>query len=604
MVIFEKEYMTAKKIVSSLILGFLILINPLQSFAVYSQASAKTYLSSKTSNAWATIALSAIGENNLNLDYLKNISGSSAINFEAPILAITASGNDPKTFGSIDYVAKLKTFYTSSQLGDTTTVNDDIFGILALTSAGLPSSDEVISNSKKFILDHQNSDGGWGWSISASSDTNTTASAVMVLRSVNISADDEAITKAKNYLLSAQNTDGGFTYDPKSSYGTDSDISSTAWVILALSSLNIDPTTIKKVDKNSFDYLSSQQNPAGYFDTSETSFTTTQTAYAVLALSGKTLPTKILNSSTENFKFRIEGAKETVCSGSTQGPTALDIVKNASAQCGFTYNITATAYGPYLDKINTDLASGNTGWQYTVNNTPPSVGAADYTLKTGDSVLWYFESFDVKITRLTLSQSEITTGQNTQVNIEYTNDGKNWLALSGAKVYFGTQSATTDSEGKTTISAPDGYYNLFAEKTGYVRTNSSLLKVGAPSGQNIDLSITIPENPGKVEGATISFSVDTSNMDYGNFKAGTPNIKNIKISNTGNTPVVMQANVSGDNVFKDNLQLNSSSWSKFKASMDGGQETNVETKLIIPSTYKITAGKKTGQLIFWATPKQ
>ena len=90
------------------------LLSPIQkAFASYDAQAAETFLFNNQSSGspWVTMALAATNATGINSDYLKNISGSSAINFEAPILAITALGQDPAKFGSQDYVAELKSFY-------------------------------------------------------------------------------------------------------------------------------------------------------------------------------------------------------------------------------------------------------------------------------------------------------------------------------------------------------------------------------------------------------------------------------------------------------------------------------------------------------------
>jgi len=72
----------------------------------------------------------------------------------------------------------------------------------------------------------------------------------------------------------------------------------------------------------------------------EDGFSPITTAYAVIALQDKSLPINIFSGApAELFDFRIEGSLEQVCAGKAAGPTALDIVKNASSLCGFTYEI-------------------------------------------------------------------------------------------------------------------------------------------------------------------------------------------------------------------------------------------------------------------------
>ena len=137
------------------------------------------------------------------------------------------------------------------------------------------------------------------------------------------------IFKTHLIFLTAQNQDGGFTYDPTSSFGTASDSSSTAWVVWALNSLKIDPTSWNKAENNPISYLESNQSSAGFFKyqagSPEDTFSAVTTAYAVIALAGKTLPVKLSSSPAQTFAFRIEGKNETVCEGRAFGPTALDI---------------------------------------------------------------------------------------------------------------------------------------------------------------------------------------------------------------------------------------------------------------------------------------
>lgn len=595
-----------KQTVSILLLGA-FLLSPIFSAASFNQSTAQDYLLNHPNSPWATMALTVLGQTNIPADHLKNITASSAIEYAAPILAITALNKDPRTFGSKNYVAALEEFYSQGQLGDPQTLNDDIFGLLALVSSGQNQNSEIVVGIKDFISNHQNTDGGWGFMLNSSSDTNMTAAAIAALIASGVSGSDTKIQNAVTFLKQAQNNDGGFPYDPKSSYGTDSDSSSTAWVIWALNALHIDPTSWSKSDGNPVTFLESNQTAQGYFkyqsSSQEDTFSAVTTAYAVIALSGKTLPLSVFSPSQTilNFPFRIEGSNETICEGQTAGPTALDIVKNASLACGFTYNITQTAYGPYLNKINDDQAFGMTGWLYLVNNTSPSVGAADYVLKPGDDVLWYFGDFGWKPSRLTLSNSEINSGQNAQALVEFYEDG-NWQTLSGATVYFGTNNVLTDSAGQANLSAPDGYYKVYAQKPGYIKSNSLLLKVGQPHSASVSLQADFV---GQVQGTTtpdqsIAFMVEPDNLDFGQISSGSSQTKTLVIKNTGSMNLQIESIVSGDSVFKDNLFLNDLMWRKFKTFVTAGQNQDTKVSLNIPQTYSATFGPKTASLTFWA----
>lgn len=596
-------------------------LSPLSARAAYNQSAAKTYLLSHSGNPWSALGLLALGQTP-NVDFLKNFSGNSAIDYAAPILALTGAGKDPKTFSGEDSVLKLKSFYTQNQLGDPATVNDDIFGSLALLSGGEDKDGQILSTLKNFILQNQNPDGGWGFALSSGSDSNTTAAGIVALKALGVPADNAKIVSAIAYLKTAQNQDGGFTYDPKSSYGTTSDSSSTAWALWALNALNIQPEVWAKDGHNPAEYLSSTQTDAGFFEwqagSGENSFSAVNTAYAAIALSGKTLPfaPSLPNlPANEQYSFRIEGSSQTVCEGKAAGPSALDVVKNASTLCGFTYHLKETSFGPYLDKIGDDEAAGSSGWQYWiypvrsdasgltsngVNFASPSVGAADYSLKDGDEVLWAFGNFDIKPTVLTLEKTEITSGNNAEAIVQYF-DGQA-KPLENARVLVGTLEFATNSAGKAQIMAADGYYKVFAEKDGFVRSNKVLLKIGQPASSDISLSVNVS---GQVAGTTtppsgISFTVEPANLDFGTLAVGATGKKTFSLKNTGSQSLEFETEVNGQ-LFKDNLKLDDNPWQKFKKIVAAGQNQTTEAALTLP--LYAPSGKQSGKLVFWASSK-
>lgn len=586
---------------------FSLSLSPLVSTASYSQPSALSYLQNHSASAWSVMAQVALGGTSIPDDNLKNISGASALDFETPILAISSIGKDPKNFYGQNYIQSLKNFHSSSQLGDPSILNDDIFGVLALKASGLGNDDEVVVDSKNFLLAHQNSDGGWSFALGSSSDSNTTASAIVALTSLGYTATDTTIIKALDYLKLAQNLDGGFTYDPKSPYGSDSDSSSTAWAIWALNALGINPSSWSKDGKTPSSYLETNQDTSGFFkfqqSSQEDSFSPITTSYAAIALSGKTLPIgPAKNQTLPSFNFRIEGSNEEICSGRAQGPTPLDIIQNASTQCGFTFHIQQASFGKYLDKINSDQAVGQSGWMYLVNNISPDVGAADYTLKTGDELLWYFGDFGWSPTRLTIAKQKIASGQNAEAVIEYYKNGS-WEALNSATVSFGVQNTSSDSTGKASLSAPDGYYKVFGIKAGYIRSNQVLLQIGEPSSSAVTLSANLDN--GQVLGEntnhnTLSFTLNTSNLDFGKIKPGDSITKQLTISNTGTINLNISGVITGSPLFLDNLKINGKTWQKFNTFLTSGENQDQNLNLTIPTGFDSTSGTKTGQLIFWA----
>ncbi|MFZ2970525.1 MAG: DUF4430 domain-containing protein [Minisyncoccia bacterium] len=569
--------------------------------ASYNTNSAQTYLSQHSDNPWSVMALTTLGQTPASTSFLASVSGKNAIDYEAPILAITALGQNPRTFGSTDYIAALKSYHASGQIGDASTINDDIFGILALASAGEPVSDSAITDAKNFILSRQNNNGGWGFTATSDSDTNMTASAILALLAAGTNSSDSRIQSATSFLHNSQNSDGGFPYSPN----TASDSSSTAWVIWALNALNINHASWNKSNNTPILYLESNQSDQGYFkyqpDSSEDSFSAITTAYAAIALQGKYLPVRVVSGSNgqEQFSFRIEGSAGNICSGETSGPTALDIIKNAKDICGYAYNIKDTSFGPYLEQINNDMASGNIGWMYLVNNLSPNVGAADYKLQANDSVLWYFGDFGWVPARLSLSAGQINSGQSAVVTVEAFNDNL-WSPLSGATVYFGADTAATDSNGQAAINPRDGFYKVYAQKQGYIRSNASLLKVGQASSSAVNLSVNIDKTNQKPDNNTISFTVNPNSIDFGKLAPGASSTKSFTIANNGTTGIHVESIVSGDAVFTQNLKLNSMSWENFKTDIAKDKSQSVDASLSIPSDYPGEGGAKSGQLTVWA----
>ena len=372
-----------KKKILIILIG-LIVLTPTLAIGAYSRSSATNYLTLHSENPWSTMGLIALGATAPS-DYLKSITGESAIEYAAPILAITATGGDPRNFGATDYVAKLKTYYSGGQIGNDKTINDDIFGLLALLSSGEPIQSEIISSTKSYITSKQNSDGGWGFIEGAGSDTNITSAAIAALIASGISASSTAIARALGYLKDAQNADGGFPYDPLSPFGNASDSSSTSWVIWALNSSAINPSSWAKGNNTPTTYLESTQHSSGYFEyqkgSGENAFSATNTGYSAIALTGKTLPLRVISNNSSNsgnntFSFKIQGKNSIICQGSVAGPTALNIVRNATSICSFTYEIRNTAFGQYLYRINDETAQGADGWLYSVNSITPGIGAS------------------------------------------------------------------------------------------------------------------------------------------------------------------------------------------------------------------------------------
>lgn len=628
----SRHGMTIRRLVSLFTIASILLV-PLSpaSYAADDPVNrAVAYLKSKPANPWTTMALVAAGEPNVSTDHLKTVDVSEAVKIEAPILAIAAIGHDPRTFAQENLVTKLKSFHREGQIGDPGLLNDDIFGILALRAAGEPSTDSAVQDAKTTILNKQETNGSWG-------DTNITAVAVQALIEAGLSPTDEKITKALAWFKGTQNDDGGFPYSwPVNSYTGQpdpSDSSSSAWVAHAIRKTDQDPTSAswEKNGKDAVDSLLALQQQNGSFAhssffTDETSFSPISTAYAVIALTGKNLPVAKFtpsgnndgnsgnNSSNEYVSFRIEGSQAVVCAGTlplSQVPHALEVVPKAAAQCGFTYEIVQSSFGPYLKTIGSDTTQGLMGWLYRVDWKLPDIGAADYALQAGDEVLWYYGDFAWSPLHITTTSTKVGSGEPFNITIkQYSPAGETsspngagngaWQPIE-ATILGGSGPFQSNAQGMATVTLADGIWTLWGEAAGHVRSNRTSITVGSGNGQSVGLAVNVTSlagGGGGQGGGTLSFVVEPSAMAFGNIPAGSAGERTLTLKNNGTVNASFTSTVHGDGLFIDNLKLDNASWRSFNASLTASGSRNVHASLAVPSNS--TAGVKQGILVFWA----
>ncbi len=230
------------------------------------------------------------------LDFLKTDSpapGTATTTLERKIIAIAAAGQDPASFGGVNYEALLEAQHASGQIGDPTLLNDDIFGIIAIDAAHDTSLMSEAQDSLNYLMAHQGTDGGFSYTTDScawcGSDNNDTAAAIIAMYAASDlgltrAGLDTAKTQALAYLLSTQQADGGFAYDQVSP----SDGSSTAWSLMALNATGDSVATSATSARN---WLMQNQNADGGFSFAAYGTTTSDTyttANAVIALLGTT----------------------------------------------------------------------------------------------------------------------------------------------------------------------------------------------------------------------------------------------------------------------------------------------------------------------------
>ncbi|MGH7246367.1 MAG: prenyltransferase/squalene oxidase repeat-containing protein, partial [Candidatus Levyibacteriota bacterium] len=247
--------------------------------------------------------VSASGSASL-LDYLKNnppTASSSSTDWSRKILAITAANQNPYSFNGTDYINGLSGFYTNNQIGNVSADNDDMFAVLAFVAGNMDKTNAILTDTVTFILNHQHADGGFSYATdpSTESDIDDTAAAIMALQAakthgVSLNGLDSGLTNAQNYMLSHQNSDGGFAYDPNpaTSFDTSSNISTTSWVMMALSALNAQSTSAYT---NAQGFILTEQQPDGSFpyEAIYPPGDTFDSSYAIDALTETTWPLHI-----------------------------------------------------------------------------------------------------------------------------------------------------------------------------------------------------------------------------------------------------------------------------------------------------------------------
>ncbi|MDD4990124.1 MAG: prenyltransferase/squalene oxidase repeat-containing protein [Candidatus Pacebacteria bacterium] len=562
------------------------------------------YLKNQPQDAWPLMALSANNETSIDFDYLKSITEKSATNYAKSILALTAGGKDPSNFGNENYVEKLKSYFQNSQFGDENLLNDDIWAVLALGSVGQENLSQT-QTAKSCIINHQNVDGGWGYGISAPSDTNDTAAALMALLEAGTPTSSPVVQKASAYLKSVQNEDGGFGY----SSGSISDSCSDAWVISAIYKLGQDPlNNWAKNSHNAVQSLKSFQDEGGGFWWQKAGDNKFCTSFAVLALLEKSYPVQTLFNL---HHLRIEGAQNNICDSQVNGGTAMDLIMAGAANCGFAYTISEyPGLGLYLAKLKDE-----SNWMYLVNGLSPLKGADNYYLSPGDEVIWYSGEWLEQgwfLTKVVPTETESLLKIQVQLFNPLTNNWQN-LEIGGFKIKVGLSEFQTNASGTAEI-APnifgDGIYQVFTDNQviqgkGYIRSAKEELKIGTvPKEHQTELlvnieKITVP--PGN-EQTAISFSVSPDKLDFGTLKPGQTATTSLSIAN-GPTDIYLETDISGASVFKENMAINGFLPRDFSLEMPSNKSKNLPIGLSIPLNYQGDFGQVKGEITFWAIKK-
>jgi len=244
--------------------------------------------------AWCVMALSAAGVDPRNvkrngkspLDFLAGQSSNwrSVTDYERTLLAAAAAGENLRSFGGVDLVAKVQSYQgPGGNIGDA--VNSNAFGMMAYRAAGMA----VPPGAVQWHRATQNPDGGWGNNPGGASNPDMTAASIMALRAAGVDAGDPSLQAALSYLRSIQNGDGGFSFQPGAS-----DVAATAWCVQAIVAAGQDPAGAEwsRNGNTPYGFVASMQAQDGHFYWMEgwDKNPVWTTAYALCALARKPYP--------------------------------------------------------------------------------------------------------------------------------------------------------------------------------------------------------------------------------------------------------------------------------------------------------------------------
>lgn len=579
-------------------------------------SSTVTYLQAQPQSAWVTMALAAAGASGIATDHLKSVSGTAVTDYAKAILALVAVGQNPRTFGNVDYVGQILAQHHDGQLGNPGSLTDDAWGILALRAAGLSASDAAVSETAATLRANQQADFGWGFAVGVGTDTNTTAAVLMALIEAGDAASSGPLNAGAGYLRAAQNADGGFPY----ARGGESDADSTAWVVWGLRKVGTDPATLAPAGANPLEFLQSLANADGSFSwmASSPGPNLFATHDAAIALSGATIPVlPAAPAAAGTFEFRLEGKSRSLCYAMLAGTTALDLLQAGRSACDYTIAGTdSPGMGFFLTQVNDEVASGNASWFLLVNEQPSSVGLSGAVLQPSDRVLVYYDAdyttptypdYDRPL-RLELSAPVAAAGGSvTATVLRYTDNG--WQPAGAGVTIAGTggSAPVTGADGTVAVSLPNGSYTLWAEGPLAIRSPRVTLLVGGSVSRQVNLTVEVEQTNtntngstgGGVAGTSIGLEVTPDALDFGRLGPGGLADLTVTVRNSGTVGLGVSAQVSGDAVFTDGVTLEAQPWRGFAASLATGVQQPVSVGLRVPVTY-LGAGIKQGTLVFWA----
>ena len=302
---------------------------------------ATSYVNKNGVSDWNAIALFKVGKS-LPASYLKGVTSAvkaaggqfhSITDTERYTMSVLAAGGDPTTISGSNLV---KSIYN----GDVTKqgLNGVIFGLAALESANFPVPNDAKWSKTMltaYLLQHQNTDGGWAWDGSKTSDLDTTGMALTALaKEATDTKVKAAIQKAEAYLSSQYKA------------GKVDNSSTAAQLVIGLTANGVDPQSadFSKADGTSLlAYLLTFQAKDGGFDWQGKDESTFSTDQGFLALVAEKL---YLNNQGSLYSFKWIKAQPSVEKSTTNPSKAKSVPSKPNT--GEPLPNTATPYYNFL----------------------------------------------------------------------------------------------------------------------------------------------------------------------------------------------------------------------------------------------------------------
>lgn len=188
------------------------------------------------------------------------------------ILALEASGANPRDFGGQNLIARLlaKRRSNGSYEG---WPNSTAFAVIALRAAGATGS---LEQTLAWLRKVQNDDGGWGDVPGSPSTPDGTGAVLQAL-----SPGSKASKRGLSYLRGMQRKGGGFPLTAGGPVNTQS----TSWAVQGIVAAGGDPDDFRRGGASALDYIAARQEPDGHYRYSGESDQTPVwvTSYAIVA---------------------------------------------------------------------------------------------------------------------------------------------------------------------------------------------------------------------------------------------------------------------------------------------------------------------------------